>query len=119
MCVCGFDSSVFFTYIVIGSFQAVLAHANTRINFGFLKYVFVTPQFHHWHHSDNPKAYDKNFAIHFPFIDMIFGTYYDQGTNWRESTELGDVKHPIGFAKQFVYPFVKNPQADLKNASER
>jgi hypothetical protein len=50
--------------------------------------------------------------------DPIFGTYYDQGTNWRESTELGDVKHPIGFAKQFVYPFVKNPQADLKNASE-
>ncbi|WP_290700011.1 sterol desaturase family protein [Lacinutrix sp.] len=117
--VCGFSSSVFFTYIVIVSFQAVLAHANTRINFGFLKYVFVTPQYHHWHHSDDPKAYDKNFAIHFPFIDMIFGTYYPMGSDWPESTGLGDVKYPKGFAKQFVYPFVKNPQEDLEDASER
>ena len=119
--ICGFSSSVFFTYIVIVSFQAVLAHSNTRINFGFLKYLFVTPQYHHWHHSDNPKAYDKNFAIHFPFIDMIFGTYYDEGDAWPESTGLGDVKYPKGFAKQFVYPFVKNPQEkqDLKDPSER
>lgn len=117
--VCGFSSSVFFTYIVIVSFQAVLAHANTRINFGFLKYIFVTPQYHHWHHSDDPKAYDKNFAIHFPFIDMIFGTYYDEGDAWPESTGLGNVHYPKGYAKQFVYPFVKNPQEDLENESER
>ncbi|MCD2259638.1 sterol desaturase family protein [Psychroserpens luteolus] len=119
--VCGFDSSVFFTYIVIVSFQAVLAHANTRINFGFLKYIFVTPQYHHWHHSDDPKAYDKNFAIHFPFIDMIFGTYYPIGNDWPEGTGLGDVKYPKGFARQFVYPFVKNPQEhhNLKDPSER
>ncbi|OUR97734.1 sterol desaturase [Flavobacteriales bacterium 33_180_T64] len=119
--VCGFSSSVFFTYIVIVSFQAVLAHANTRLNFGFLKYVFVTPQFHHWHHSDDPKAYDKNFAIHFPFIDMIFGTYYPMGKEWPKATGLGDVKYPKGFTKQFIYPFVKNPQEDLdlKNPSER
>ena len=43
----GFSTSVFTTYVVIVSFQAVLAHANTRINFGFLRYVFVTPQYHH------------------------------------------------------------------------
>jgi lathosterol oxidase len=63
--VCGFSSSVFAIYLVIAAIQAVLAHSNTRINFGVLKYLFVTPQYHHWHHSDDPKAYDKNFAIHF------------------------------------------------------
>ncbi len=119
--VCGFSSSVFLTYIVIVSFQAVLAHSNTRINFGFLKYVFVTPQYHHWHHSDDPKAYDKNFAIHFPFIDMIFGTYYPMGNTWPEGTGLGNVKFPKGFSRQFIYSFTTDPskEQNLKNPSER
>ena len=117
----GFSTAVFTTYVVIVSFQAVLAHANTRINFGFLRYVFVTPQYHHWHHSDDPKAYDKNFAIHFPFIDMIFGTYYPMGKTWPENTGLGEVKFPKGFVKQFVFPFTKNPANDneIDNPSER
>lgn len=116
----GFSTSVFATYVVIVSVQAVLAHANTRINFGVFKYIFVTPQFHHWHHSDDPKAYDKNFAIHFPFIDMVFGTYYPLD-DWPESTGLGDAKFPKGFVKQFVFPFIKNPSEDnhLENPSER
>jgi len=118
--VCGFSYSVFATYIVIVSFQAVLAHSNTRINFGWFKYIFVTPQFHHWHHSDNPDAYDKNFAIHFPFIDMLFGTYYPMGKEWPESTGLGDVVFPKGFLKQFAHPF-KNPNKNKapENPSER
>jgi lathosterol oxidase len=117
----GFSIPVFTTYIVIVSIQAVLAHSNTRINFGFLRYVFVTPQYHHWHHSDDPKAYDKNFAIHFPFIDMIFGTYYPMGKTWPESTGLGDVKFPKGFIRQFIFPFIKNPanSNEIENPSER
>jgi len=117
----GFSNAVFIAYIVIVSIQAVLAHANTRINFGFLRYVIVTPQYHHWHHSDDPKAYDKNFAIHFPFIDMIFGTYYPMGKTWPESTGLGDVQFPKGFLPQFIFPFLKDPAKDNKidNPSER
>jgi len=116
----GFSYPVFATYIVIVSFQAVLAHSNTRINFGWFKYLFVTPQYHHWHHSDNPAAYDKNFAIHFPFIDMIFGTYYPMGKTWPEGTGLGDVVIPKGFAKQFIYAFKDpNKNKNLQNPSER
>ena len=103
---------MFITYIIIVSIQAVLAHANTRINFGFLRYIIVTPQYHHWHHSDDPKAFNKNFAIHFPFIDMIFGTYHPIGKSWPESTGLGEVKFPKGFIRQFVFPFIKNPAKD-------
>ena len=119
--VLGFSPSVFTTYIIIVSFQAVLAHSNTRISFGFFRYLIVTPQYHHWHHADDPKAFNKNFAIHFPFIDMIFGTYYPIGKAWPESTGLGNVKFPKGFIKQFFFPFVKNPEADnsIKSPSER
>ena len=101
----GFSVQVFYTYIVIVALQAVAAHANTRIPFGFLKYVLVTPQYHHWHHSDDPRFYNKNFAIHFPLIDRIFGTYYLPGDEWPASTGLGEVKFPKGYIRQFFYPF--------------
>lgn len=110
--ICGFNLTVFTTYLIFTALQATFAHANTRINFGFFRYVFVTPQYHHWHHSDDPKAYDKNFAIHFPFIDMIFGTYYPMGKEWPEGTGLGDVAFPKGFLRQFIFPFYKNPSEE-------
>ena len=75
--VLGFSIEVFYMYVIIVSLQAVLAHANTRIQFGFLKYLIVTPQYHHWHHSDNPSAYDKklchSFSLHRLFVwDLPF-----------------------------------------------
>jgi lathosterol oxidase len=119
----GLDTSVFTTYLVIAAMQAVLAHANTRINFGFLRYVFVTPQYHHWHHSAEEKAYDKNYAIHFPLIDMLFGTYFKSGKNeWPKETGLGEVQFPKGFIRQFIYPFANDPmkqQKEIENPSER
>lgn len=119
--VCGFSMTVFTVYLIITALQATFAHSNTRINFGFFKYLIVTPQYHHWHHSDDPKAYDKNFSIHFPFIDMIFGTYYPMKDEWPEGTGLGDVKFPKTFVKQFAFPFVKNPanENNIENPSER
>ena len=62
---------VFYAYVAIVALQAVAAHANTRIGFGLLKYLVVTPQYHHWHHADDPKYYNKNFAIHLPIIDRV------------------------------------------------
>lgn len=103
--VLGFSNAVFMSYLVWVSIQAVLAHSNTRLNFGLLKYIFVTPQYHHWHHSADPKFYDKNFAIHFPFIDMIFGTYLNKGDKWPESTGLHDTEMPKGILKQTIHPF--------------
>lgn len=118
----GLDMNVFTAYLVIAGIQAVLAHSNTRINFGFLRYIIVTPQYHHWHHSAEEKAYDKNFAIHFPIIDMMFGTYYKSGKDWPQETGLGEVRFPKGFVKQFIYPFANDPmkeQKELEDPSER
>ena len=119
--VLGFAMPVFYAYVAIVALQAVAAHANVRIPFGPLKYVLVTPQYHHWHHSDNPSAYDKNFAIHFPFIDFLFGTYHLPGDQWPESTGLADTSFPKGYFKQLTFPFRNNPsdQQDMKDASQR
>jgi len=107
--VLGFSSITFNTYIIFMAVHAVLIHANTRINFGFLKYIFVTPQYHHWHHCQDPKLYGKNFATIFPIIDKIFGTYYLPGNEWPEATGLEEAKFPKGYVKQLFYPFRKNP----------
>lgn len=107
--ICGFSTITFNAYIIFVSIHAVLIHANTRINFGIFKYIFVTPQFHHWHHSDDPNIYGKNFAIHFPFLDKIFGTYYLPGDVWPEGTGVREANYPKGYLKQLFYPFTKSP----------
>ena len=101
----GLSVEVFYAYVVIVALQATMAHANTRITFGWVKYLLVTPQFHQWHHSDDPAHYDQNFAIHFPFIDRVFGTYHLPGDRWPERTGLDDVSFPKGYLRQFLYPF--------------
>ena len=118
----GFSEITFNTYIIFMAIHAVLIHANTRINFGFVKYIFATPQYHHWHHCEDPKYYGKNFATIFPFIDMIFGTYYLPGKIWPEGTGLREANFPKGYINQLVYPFTKSPfndDLDMKDKTNR
>jgi sterol desaturase/sphingolipid hydroxylase (fatty acid hydroxylase superfamily) len=117
--VLGFPPAVFNIYIVFIAIHAVLIHSNTRINFGFLKYIFATPQYHHWHHCEDPKHYGKNFATVFPFIDMIFGTYYLPGNVWPEGTGVHESQFPKGFIKQTIYPFTKSPFDNNLDMEER
>jgi len=115
----GFSSTVFNVYIIFIAIHAVLIHANTRINFGPLKYLFTTPQYHHWHHCEDPKYYGHNFASIFPFIDMMFGTYYLPGNKWPAGTGVHEASYPKGFVKQTIYPFTKSPFDTDLNMEER
>jgi len=117
--VLGFSSLTFNVTIVIIAIHAVLIHANTSINFGFLKYIISTPQYHYWHHCEEPKYYGKNFAVFFPALDMIFGTYYLPDKVWPESTGLRDASFPKGFIKQSIYPFIKDPFTKLDPEEEK
>lgn len=107
--VMGFSSLTFNISIIFLAVHAVLIHANTSIKFGFLKYLITTPQYHHWHHCEDPKYYGKNFAVLFPFIDKIFGTYYLPGDVWPSGTGLHEAAFPKGFIKQTIYPFKTSP----------
>lgn len=115
----GFSPLVFNTYILFMTVHAVMIHANTRINFGFLKYIFATPQYHHWHHCEDPKYYGKNFATIFPFIDKMFGTYYLPGDVWPEGTGVHEGSYPKGYIKQMVHPFAKSPFDNDLNMEDR
>lgn len=105
--VVGFSKGVLDAYIIIVGFQAVFNHANVHINWGPLKYIFVTPDFHHWHHSSDDVAIDKNYAAHFSFIDYIFKTAVDTDKQFPEKYGVVGDYVPKGFLKQQAFPFKK------------
>jgi sterol desaturase/sphingolipid hydroxylase (fatty acid hydroxylase superfamily) len=104
--VLGFSKEVIDTYIVIVGFQAVFNHANVSVRLGPLRYLIVTPNFHHWHHSQDNDALDRNYSAHFAFLDHLFGTAVKSTKMWPERYGvLGDYV-PDGFVRQFKFPFV-------------
>jgi sterol desaturase/sphingolipid hydroxylase (fatty acid hydroxylase superfamily) len=103
--VLGFSKEVIDAYIVIVGFQAVFNHANVSVRLGPLRYLIVTPNFHHWHHSQDQAALDRNYAAHYAFIDHLFGTAVQSDRPWPERYGvLGDYV-PDTFVAQFKFPF--------------
>ena len=103
--VLGFDKGMIDTYIVIVGFQAVFNHANVSVRLGPLRYLIVTPNFHHWHHSQDDEAIDKNYAAHFAFIDYVFGTAVKSDRKWPDQYGVVGDYVPDGFWKQVKFPF--------------
>ena len=107
--VLGFSKGVIDAYILIVGFQAVFNHANVSVRLGPLRYLIVTPNFHHWHHSQDDDAIDKNYAAHFAFIDYAFGTAVKSDREWPEHYGVVGDYVPNGFFKQLAFPFVWRP----------
>jgi len=103
----GFAEAPVFAYVAFVSVQATFIHANVRFEFGPLKWVLATPQFHHWHHGAEPEAIDKNFAVHLPVLDYLFGTFFLPKNRWPLSYGLAeDQPLPAGYLRQLLHPFV-------------
>ena len=101
----GFPQDTIFAYLIFISVQSVLIHSNFKMNVGWLRYVIVTPQFHHWHHASDAEAIDKNYAAHTPLFDMLGGTWHLPKDRW--PVNYGTVKPiPGGMFGQFMHPFV-------------
>lgn len=108
MYVLGFEEGVLHAYILLVYLNATFVHANVRFNVEWLKPLIVTPRFHHWHHGIEKEAIDVNFAIHFPLLDKLFGTYYMPPGQWPSGYGIGGHPVPKGYWKQFLYPFKRN-----------
>jgi sterol desaturase/sphingolipid hydroxylase (fatty acid hydroxylase superfamily) len=101
----GFSKEVIDAYIIVVGFQAVFNHANVSVRLGPLRYLIVTPNFHHWHHSQDQEALDRNYAAHYAFLDHLFGTAVNSPKRWPERYGvLGDYV-PKGFLRQLAFPF--------------
>ncbi|MDB5384971.1 MAG: Fatty acid hydroxylase superfamily protein [Planctomycetaceae bacterium] len=112
----GFADAPMFAYLVFVTFHGTFLHVNLRWDLGRWSWLFAWPRFHHWHHAIEREAIDKNFAVHLPLYDYLFGTYYLPGKQW--PTGYGISGHPVpeGYFRQFVYPFRrKKPTTDSKS----
>jgi len=105
----GFSKEVIDAYIVIVGFQAVFNHANVSVRLGPLRYLIVTPNFHHWHHSQDDAAIDRNYAAHFAFLDYLFGTAVDSKDEWPQQYGVQGDYVPNGFLRQLAFPFTWKP----------
>ncbi len=102
----GFAPSAMQAYIAIVYILSAMVHANLRGDFDRIGKWIVTPRFHHWHHGLESEAIDVNFAIHFPWIDRIFGTYHMPERRWPKDYGVPE-NVPSGYMAQLAYPFVR------------
>lgn len=117
----GFSAEAIIVYFTIYQGHALLLHANVRMNFGPLKWLIASPQFHHWHHADHRDAYDKNFASQLAIIDALFGTFHVPDCKMPEKYGVNE-PIPTNYLGQLGYPFVRQRRntadAAIKPTSE-
>jgi sterol desaturase/sphingolipid hydroxylase (fatty acid hydroxylase superfamily) len=91
-------------FVAVFGWQAWLTHANVRLPFGPLRWIVVSPEFHHWHHAVDREAHDSNFANIFACWDVLFGTAYLPRD--RQPVHFGiDEPVPAGLLARFLHPF--------------
>tara|TARA_R110000868_G_scaffold388005_1_gene656767 strand:+ start:450 stop:1313 length:864 start_codon:yes stop_codon:yes gene_type:complete len=100
---------VHFTAISIGH----LNHANIKLTYGPLKYIFNNPVMHLYHHAYHlPKGrFGINFGISLSLWDYIFGTHHVPDQNGEiELGFEGDDQFPKDFIGQSLYGFRKKKE---------
>ncbi|WP_347925985.1 sterol desaturase family protein [Pontimicrobium sp. SW4] len=99
---------VHFAAISIGH----LNHANIKLSYGPLKYVFNNPVMHLYHHAyalPKDRFHGVNFGISLSVWDYIFKTnYIPEESGEIELGYKGDNKMPKGFVRQLFYGFKKS-----------
>ena len=106
--VLGVDGAVILWMAAFSTLIGHLNHANLRISWGPLRYLFNSARMHVWHHDVAMHGKGgQNFAIIFSTWDWLFGTVY-----WPEEEEQpgelgfeGMEAFPKGLIGRLLYPF--------------
>jgi sterol desaturase/sphingolipid hydroxylase (fatty acid hydroxylase superfamily) len=107
MYVLGFSEPALYAYLIFVYLLSSWVHSNLALRFRLLEGWLVTPRYHHWHHGIEREAIDVNFAVHFPFLDRLFGTYYFPADGrWPNGYGINQPL-PKGYLRQLLYPFVR------------
>src|SRR5215471_3026316 len=75
----GFNPFAVIIAIPATGISGTFSHCGADVKGCFLNYLFVTPEVHRWHHSQQVPdgyGYSCNYGVEFSFWDMIFGTFY-------------------------------------------
>lgn len=90
--------------LLVGSIWGYFIHANVRWRLGWLEWLISSPNFHHWHHT-NDEHVNRNYASMLPFMDKLFGTWYLPKKQWPGKYGI-DAPLPAGLAGQLLHPFM-------------
>ena len=116
----GFSEVAIGIFALIYGWHSILLHANVKINFGPLRWLLASPEFHHWHHANQRAAYDKNFAGQLAILDVVFRTaYMPEGQMPTQYGTNDPVPHT--YFSQLAYPFRKKRlrhQGDVTGAAD-
>lgn len=89
----------------VTAFIGMMTHCNVEMRFGFLNYIFNTPELHRWHHSKDLREGDKNYGENVIFWDLLFGTYFNEPR--RPPLDIGIKEYmPPKFTLQLLWPFL-------------
>jgi sterol desaturase/sphingolipid hydroxylase (fatty acid hydroxylase superfamily) len=108
----GYSESALYAYIFFVYLFSVFVHSNVRFHFKFMQHILCTPRFHHWHHGVEKESININYAVHFPILDRIFGTYHMPGEEWPVGYGIKGHPVPRGYFAQFKYPFQKQAKTE-------
>lgn len=109
MYILGFSEGPLYAYLIFVYLLSSTVHSNVRLDPKILGPFIVTPRFHHWHHGIEEEAIDVNFAVHFPLLDRLFGTYYlPEDGAWPSGYGVAGHPVPKGYFRQFLYPFARS-----------
>lgn len=99
----GFSGEYAGVLTAIQILTGLFLHANVRWRLRPLHRIIITPEFHHWHHTNEPKAIHSNYSVFLPIWDVLFGTYF-MPSNRRPQTYGIDEYMPDGLAAQMLWP---------------
>lgn len=99
----GFDPEVAGVLVVVQIVTGLFLHANVRWRWRPLHRVVITPEFHHWHHSNERDAHCSNYSVFLPLWDIVFGTYF-MPKDRRPSVYGVDDDIPVGLVPQLLHP---------------
>lgn len=89
----------------ITAFIGMMTHCNIEMRFGWLNYVFNTPELHRWHHSKDLREGDKNYGENVVIWDLLFGSYFNEKR--RPPVDIGIPEYmPPKFWHQLLWPFL-------------
>ena len=112
----GFSPAATAIYLGVYEVHAVLLHANTRMSLGPLEAIFTPPRIHHWHHADEPHAYDSNFGSQLVIWDRMFGTAYHPQRRYPKRFGI-DAPPEEDFVTHLLAPFKAQPPVAADSAS--
>ena len=99
----GFSPLALLIYATVYQWHSILLHSNIGWTFGPVGRWVTSPRFHHWHHANDPAAFNKNFGGQLTLWDRLFGTALERD---HEPPQCGIENPPNeSFLAHMITPF--------------